>query len=42
MYLKKYFNLPLEYAADTAVGLTCEDHIKLHYEDAEFKKIKRF
>lgn len=42
MYLKKYFNLPLEYAADTAVGLTCDDHIKLHYKDAKFKKMKRF
>ena len=42
MYIEKYFNLPEEYAADTAVGLTCEDHLKMHHKDGEFKKIKRF
>ena len=42
MYIEKYFNLPEEYAADTAVGLTYEDHLKLHYKDGEFKKMKRF
>lgn len=42
MYIEKYFNLPEECAADTAVGLTYEDHLKLHYKDGEFKKVKRF
>lgn len=42
MYIKKYFNLPEELKADTAVGLTYEDHLKVYNKDAELKKIKRF